>query len=300
MSPNNRKQALVPEGATVIRNRFGTAPMLELRVRRARFFFLPGVPREYFGLAEEELLPRLRELGAKAPPRRVKLLRTYGLPESQLDQKLADLPGLFPGLSLGYRTTLPENHAKLTAVGDDAEAILSAATAEARRRLGLDCFAEDEQTFSAAVGEALSARGATLSTAESITAGRIADLMAETPGASRVLRAGFVTYSDEMKRALLGIPVELLEARGAVSGPVAEAMALEARARTGASHAVAATGLAGPDGDGRHPVGTVFTAVASTAGARATQHRFSGDRRRVRELAAYAALDAVRRELLST
>jgi nicotinamide-nucleotide amidase len=298
VSPNNRKQALVPEGSTVIANRFGTAPMLELQLRRARFFFLPGVPREYFGLSDEELLPRLQALGATAPRRRVKLLRTFGLPESQLDQKLADLPSLFAGLSLGYRTTLPENHAKLTVVGDDADARLQAATSEARQRLGADCFAEDEVTFSEAVGQALLAASSTLASAESLTAGRIAALIAETPGASRVLRGGFVTYSDEMKRSLLGISSELLATAGAVSAPVAEAMAQAARERTGASHAVATTGLAGPDGDGRHPVGTVFTALASAKGVHATQHCFLGDRARVREFAAYAALDALRRELL--
>jgi nicotinamide-nucleotide amidase len=299
LSSNNRKQALVPTGATIFANRFGTAPMFELPLRRARFFFLPGVPREFFGLVEEILLPALSGLAATAPLRRTKVLKTYGLPESQLDQKLNDLPSLFPGLSLGYRTTLPENHAKLTTVGTTAADNLKAATVEARRRLGLNCFAEDESTFSAAVVATLLAHGATLAVAESITAGRIASLIAETPGVSKVLRGGFVTYTDETKHALLGVPRELIAKHGAVSGPVAEAMAVGARERAGASYAVATTGLAGPEGDAHHPIGTVFTALASESNVCSIGHRFPGDRAGIREFAAYAALDVLRRDLLT-
>ena len=189
VSPNNRRQAMVPDGAQVIPNRHGTAPMFELRIQQARFFFLPGVPREYLALAAEELLPRLAGLASAAPQRRTRLLRCYGLAESALDQKLAQLPELHAGLSIAYRTTLPENHAKLTVTGPEAEAVLSAAVAEARRRLGLDCFAEDEVTFSQAVGEALLRKGASLALAESLTAGRAAALLAETPGSSRYLLA---------------------------------------------------------------------------------------------------------------
>ena len=155
VSPNNRRQAMVPEAAQVIPNRHGTAPMFELRIQQARFFFLPGVPREYLALSTEELLPRLSGLARSAPQRLTRLLRCYGLPELALDQKLATLPQEHPGLTLGYRTTLPENHAKLTATGPRPSAVLSAAVPEARRRLGLDCFGEDEITFSQAVGEAL-------------------------------------------------------------------------------------------------------------------------------------------------
>lgn len=298
VSANNRRQAMVPEGATVIANRFGTAPMFELPIAQARFFFLPGVPREYLGLSAEELLPRLEMLAGAAPQRCVKLLRTYGIAESMLDQKLAELPAQFPGLTLGYRTTLPENHAKLTVVGAQAPQRLAQITTEARRRLGLDCFGEDEVTFSAAIGEALLASGATLGTAESLTAGRAASLVAETAGASRYLRGGFVVYTDRLKEDLLGIPHGLLEAEGSVSARVAEVMASAARARTKSTHGIACTGFAGPTSHASQPVGTVFTALATPTNVRSTQHRFLGDRDRIREFAAYAALDALRRELL--
>ena len=299
VSPNNRRQAMVPEGATVIPNRHGTAPMFEIEIAGARCFFLPGVPREYLALVSEELLPRLSDLSASAPKRLTRLLRCYGLPESALDQKLATLASEHPGLSLSYRTALPENHARLTATGPGAEAILAAAVAEARRRLGLDCFSEDDVTFSRAVGDTLLGRGATVAVAESLTGGRTAALLAETPGASRYLRGGVVVYSEDLKRDLLGVPAELLAEHGAVSLQVAESMALQARDRLGATYAVSCTGLAGPDGDGRHPVGTVMTALAGPDGVASRRHLFGGDRERIREMAAYATLDALRRTLLT-
>ncbi len=300
VSPNNRRQAMVPEGAQVIPNRYGTAPMFELRIEQARFFFLPGVPREYLALAAEELLPRLSGLARAAPLRRTRLLRCYGLAESALDQKLATLPQLHVGLSLAYRTTLPENHAKLTATGPLAESVLAAGVAEARQRLGLDCFAEDDETFSQAVGEALLRKGATVALAESLTAGRTAALLAETPGSSRYLLGGVVVYSEALKRELLGVPAELLAEHGAVSLEVAESMATQTRVRLRSDYAVACTGLAGPEGDGRHPVGTVMTALATPSGVSSHRHLFTGDRERIREFAAYATLDALRRTLLTT
>jgi nicotinamide-nucleotide amidase len=300
VSPNNRRQAMLPEGAQVIPNRYGTAPMFELRIQQARFFFLPGVPREFVSLASEELLPRLDDLAQVAPRRLTRLLRCYGLPESALDQKLATLPEDYPGVSIGYRTTLPENHAKLTALGSQAEGILSSAVQEARRRLGLDCFAEDGGTFSQAVGEALLRKGASVAVAESLTGGRTTALLAETPGASRYLLGGVVVYAEALKRDLLGVPSRLLAEHGAVSQEVAESMAGETRSRLGSTYAVACTGLAGPEGDGRHPLGTVMTAVASPNGVTSRRHLFTGDRERIREFAAYATLDALRRTLLTT
>jgi nicotinamide-nucleotide amidase len=304
VTPNNRRQAMVPQGAEVIPNRHGTAPMFELRIQQARFFFLPGVPREYFALATEELLPRLNALASAAPQRRTTLLRCTGIAESMLDQKLGSLTAEYSGLTIAYRTTLPENHAKLTATGPEAQSVLAQAVVEARRRLGLDCFAEGDETFSQAVGMALLSKGASVALAESLTAGRAAALLAETSGASRYLLGGMVVYSEAAKQDLLGVPAQLLAENGAVSLEVAESMAVGARARLHSDYAVACTGLAGPAGDnqtvGRHPVGTVMTALASSSGVTSRRHLFLGDRERIRELAAYATLDALRRHLLTT
>jgi nicotinamide-nucleotide amidase len=299
---NNRRQALVPAGATVIANRFGTAPMFEMRIAECRFFFLPGVPRELMGLCEEELLPRLAGLVAEAPVRRVRYLRCYGIAESALDSCLADLPQTYAGLSVSYRTSLPENHVGLTVTGTDAaevDRVLQAATATAKERIGAPCFGIDGQTFSDAVGGALRRAGVTVATAESMTAGLCASLLADSPGASSYLKGSIVAYTLQAKEGVLGLSSSLLSRHGAVSEPVARAMAARARQVFGADYAVACTGLAGPAGDdSSQPIGTVFTALVGPDREEASRFYFGFERDRNRRFAAYATLDALRRLLL--
>ncbi len=304
-TPNNLRQARVPAGAKVYPNRFGTAPLVELALGSARLYFLPGVPREFRGLAEEIVLPALGRLAAGAPVRRVRLLRCYGAAESHLDHALAGLEAAHPGIELGYRTTLPENHVRLVAVGaagepaSAVEARLSAAVAEARRRIGVACFSDDGRGLPALLGELLVARGATVALAESLTGGLACGLLTDPPGASRYARMSLVAYVDEVKRDVLGVPGELLARHGAVSEPVARAMAERARAIARADFGLSCTGLAGPEGDASgQPVGTVFTALATASGSRAERHAFGGDRDRVRAFSAHATLDALRRDLL--
>jgi nicotinamide-nucleotide amidase len=299
---NNRRQALVPVGSTVFANRFGTAPMFEMHIGGCRLFFVPGVPREFMGLCEEELLPRLAAAVAQAPVRRVRYLRCYGIAESALDQRLFDLPQSYAGLSVSYRTALPENHVGLTVSGTDAaevDRVLQAATATARERIGPACFGVDGQTFSDAVGGVLRRAGATVATAESMTAGLCASILAESPGASRYLKGSLVAYSLQAKEDVLGLSPGLLAEYGAVSEPVVLAMAARARQLFGADYAVACTGLAGPDGDdSAQPVGTVFTALAGPDREEASRFHFGFERDRNRRFAAYATLDALRRLLL--
>jgi len=120
---NNQRQAMIPEGARVLENRFGTAPMVEMQLQRATVFFLPGVPREFLGLCEEHLLPRMKELAGAGPIRRIRILRCYGITESSVDAALATLAERHPGIEIGYRTTLPENHVRLTCLGPDAASV---------------------------------------------------------------------------------------------------------------------------------------------------------------------------------
>ncbi|HUB07603.1 MAG TPA: CinA family nicotinamide mononucleotide deamidase-related protein [Myxococcales bacterium] len=302
MTPNNRRQAMIPDGSIVHTNRFGTAPMLELRIERARTFLLPGVPREYHGLCDEVLLPALREVSSAEPLRRVRVLRCYGIAESHLDEKLADLSAHFPGLSIGYRTTLPENHVRLVATGRDpsqVEGLLDRAAAEAQARIGAACFSSDGRTFSETLGRMLRAQGATVAVAESVTGGLTAALLTEAAGASDYTRMGVVAYTEESKRGILGVPAELLTSHGAVSEAVAASMAQRARELARAPYGVSCTGLAGPGtASSSEPVGTVFTALATGSGVRAVRHAFGGDRERIRRFAAYATLDALRLELL--
>ncbi len=302
---NNRRQAMVPKGARVHANRFGTAPMIEVAIGRSRAFLLPGVPREFVGLCEEILLPQLGALSAGAPVRRVRVLRCFGIAESHLDDALDGLAARFPGLSIGYRTTLPENHVRLVVVGpkaEQADAVLEEATREALRRIGPACFGSDGATLPGAVARALRARNATVALAESLTAGLGAALLADEPGASDWLRLSVVAYTDDAKRAVLGIPAELLATDGAVSERVAAAMAEGARRLGGSTFGLSCTGLAGPGtGGSPEPVGTVFTALSAPDGeTRVVRHRFGGDRERIRRFTAYAMADALRRHLGGT
>jgi nicotinamide-nucleotide amidase len=300
---NNQRQAMIPEGAIVLENRFGTAPMVEMRLQRATVFFLPGVPREFLGLCEEHLLPRIKAqaVAGGGPIRRVRVLRCYGITESSVDAALATLVERHPGISIGYRTTLPENHVRLTCLGPDAdwvEATLERAAAEAQRLIGPGCFSRDGLSFSETLVALLRSARKTVAIAESLTGGLTAGLLSEAPGASEVLKGSLVTYTDSAKETLLGIPKPLLASNGAVSAPVAQSMAERARALLEADFGVACTGLAGPGGDaGGEPVGTVFTALAGPDGTAIRRHSFPGERDRVRRFAAYATLDPIRLSL---
>jgi nicotinamide-nucleotide amidase len=299
---NNRRQAMVPATAQVIANPYGTAPMFELAMGTARFFFLPGVPREFVGLCEQELFPRVADLESQAPARRMRYLHCFGIAESALDRALADLPQEVAGVSLSYRTALPENHVGIAVSGSDRAEVderLQRATALARERIGPACFGVDGQTFPDAVASLLRRAGATVATAESLTAGLCSAMLADPPGASDYLKGGLVSYADEAKSAVLGVPSEVVANRGAVSEEVALAMARRARELFRADYGVACTGLAGPSGDRSPvPVGTVFTALSGASGEEAQRHFFGFDRERNRRFAAYAALDALRRRLL--
>ncbi len=301
MSENNRRQAMVPAGSSVHANRFGTAPMLELRVGQARTFLLPGVPREYRGLCEETLLPALGTLASDAPVRRVRVLRCFGAAESHLDAALTGLDERFPGVTVGYRTTLPENHVRLIATGEDAgevERRLDGVASEARRLIGSACFSLDGSSFSETLGRLLKERRATVAVAESLTGGLTTALLTEAAGASEYTRMSIVAYTEEAKVRMLGVPQELLGKHGAVSHEVAASMASRVRTLAEADFGVACTGLAGPGAAGSgEQVGTVFTALASARGVSIQRHAFGGDRERVRRFAAYATLDPVRHAL---
>jgi nicotinamide-nucleotide amidase len=299
---NNRHQAMVPAGAQVISNRHGTAPMFELTLGQGRFFFLPGVPREFMGLCEEELFPRIADLAAHAPLRRVRYLHCFGIAESALDRALMEIPGEMSGVTLSYRTALPENHVGITVTGRDGAEVdekLQRATSLARERIGPACFGVDGQTFPDAIASLLRRARATIATAESLTAGLCAAMLADPPGASDYLKGALVAYTDTAKIGALGVRPDLLADHRSVSEAVALDMARRTRQIFGADYAVACTGLAGPAGDGSpEPVGTVFTALIGPSGEQAQRHSFGFERDRNRRFAAYAALDALRRRLL--
>jgi nicotinamide-nucleotide amidase len=295
MTPNNLKQARFPLGAEVIPNRFGTAPGFAARVGRAEVVCLPGVPAEYRGLCEEWLLPRLAaRLGEPVAARVVKL---FGVPESHADHAMRpvmDDPGS-AGVRFGFRAHWPEVHVKWSVSGPDA-AVRAARIGERVRALfGESVFGEGKDELPELVVARLAARGERVALAESCTGGLLAELVTRVPGASNVFDLGVVAYANAMKERLLGVPAALLAAHGAVSEPVARALAEGARAAGAATYGVGITGVAGPTGGTEEkPVGTVHVALAGPAGTVHLQRLYRGDRERVRRQAAFEALNLLR------
>ena len=302
MAEINAKQVWFPEGAEVLPNPIGTAPGTMLEIDKALFFCMPGVPRELYKMMDEQVLPRIAARRRVTSFTRAALLRTFGIGESNLDERLRNLD-LPLGVELGFRTNFPDNYVRPVArAASEAEAQekLERACAAIRAHLGALVYGEGEQeTLEAVVGRLLTERRKTVAAAESCTGGMIAELLTAVPGSSRYFRGGVVAYANDAKRALLGVPADLLEQHGAVSEPVARAMAEGARARFGVDYAVSTTGIAGPDGGTpQRPVGLVYVSLAEATGTETRELLFAFDRERNRRVTAQMALDWVRRRLL--
>ena len=295
MTPNNAKQAWFPRGAEVIPNRFGTAPGFAVRLGRAEVVCLPGVPVEFKGLSEEWLLPRVAGRLTDVPASR--LVKLFAVPESHADQAMRpvmDDPAN-AGVRFGYRAHWPEIHVKWSVPGPDAEARADRILATVRGIFGDAIWGEGKEELPALVVARLAARGERVALAESCTGGLLAELVTRVPGASNVFDLGVVSYANAMKERIVGVPAALLEAHGAVSEPVARALAEGVRAAARATWGIGITGIAGPTGGTpEKPVGTVHVALAGPAGTKAVARAYFGDRDRVRKTAAYEALNLLR------
>jgi nicotinamide-nucleotide amidase len=261
LTPNNEKQALVPEGAEVIENPKGTAPAFALKAGGCELFFLPGVPREYRPLVDRQVVPRiaLRRGGAAV---RSRVLHTLGATESRVDQLLRDFP--VPGVRLSFRVEGPETHVILLCEGEasEAEARLAEAEGAAALRLGALLYGRDRETLAGRLGDELVRRGWRLAIAESCTGGLVSAAVTDVPGSSRYFETGIVAYANETKIRLLRVPAEVIEEHGAVSEETARAMARGVRAVAGCEVGVGVTGIAGPEGGSpEKPVGLVHFAA---------------------------------------
>jgi nicotinamide-nucleotide amidase len=301
MTENNASQAWFPDGAEVLANPIGTAPGFMLDVKTAVFFCMPGVPREMMRMMDEQVLPRIAARISGSGVVRARLLRTFGIGESTLDAELADV-ATSGDVVLGFRTSFPDNYLRpvaRAATAAEAESMLDRVCAAIRTRLGALVYGEGEETMEQVVGRLLVERGARVAVAESCTGGLIAEKLTDVPGSSAYFAGGVVAYADAAKTALLGVPEDLLAEHGAVSDPVARAMAEGARARFAADLAVATTGISGPGGGSdAKPVGLVHLALADGQGMHSDHFVFPLDRTRHRQLTAQLALDWIRRRML--
>ncbi len=302
----NRRQAMVPRGATPLDNPNGTAPGLWIAAEGKRLLLLPGPPREMRPLLERVVRDELaRESGARALFRRV--LKVAGRTESHVEEIAQPVYSRWRARTPPIVTTIlaapGQIELHLTTEARDTEharAVLDAAARELEAVLGRDLYSSDGRSLEQVVGDMLRARRLRIAVAESCTGGLVASRLTDVAGSSDYVEAGVVAYSNRVKVEVLGVPEPLIAEHGAVSEPVALAMAEGMRARTHVDVAVAVTGIAGPGGGSEQkPVGTVALAVVGPGGgSRARIVRFPGDRAQVKFQASQAALDMLRRRLL--
>ena len=299
---SNRAQAEVPRGATVLRNRWGTAPGLWLEGPLGLAIMLPGVPREMRKLLELEVAPRLAARSGGAVVRSL-VVRTTAIPESTLAERMGEVEREIAPLTLAY---LPGTHGvdlRLTAwrmEPAEADRRLRDAADLVSSRAGKHVYGEGDVDLGAVVLERARRAGVSLGAAESCTGGLVGGRLTDIPGSSDVFIGAVVCYADRLKVELLDVAPALIEAHGAVSEPVARAMAEGALRRLHVDLAVAVTGIAGPGGGTPDkPVGTVWLAVASAARTEARRIVFLGSRREIRERAAQTALYLLDRRLLA-
>ncbi len=303
----NRRQAMVPRGATVLSNRRGTAPGLWIPPEVQEFgehkvvVLLPGPPAELRPMFHEQVATRLADY-ASGVVYDVKKLWIAGLPESAVEQKIVSTYRSVENPSTTILASAGQVEIRLTATGETAEAAAAkneVLASRLRELLDVAIFSMEEETLEEVVGALLVARGQRISVAESLTGGLIANRITDVSGSSRYFDASFVTYSNEAKTELLGVPADLLEKVGAVSEEVARAMAVGARKRARSDVAVAVTGIAGPTGGSEDkPVGLVYIGLAAASETRVERFQFPGARRQVKRWSSQAALNMVRLELL--
>jgi nicotinamide-nucleotide amidase len=300
MPESNRLQALRPEPCSWLANPRGTALGLAARIGECRVYCLPGPPHEMQGMFCDEVLPQLAAHGGRVL--RAELVHAFGIAEADAAERLGEILARDADPQVGITVSGSIVSARLRATGppEEADRLIETASSAIEERWQPWAYGRGETTLAEAMGAELLRAGRTLATAESCTGGLLGKFIVDVAGSSAYYRGGWVTYTDALKTACLGVPAELIADHGAVSEPVARVMAEGARTAAGANEALAITGIAGPEGGSDlKPVGTVFIAQASEGGPTTVRRfRFPGERQTVRERAARTALQMVRLSLL--
>ena len=300
MTENNLDQALLPEGCVIFPNDWGTAPGCAFEAQGKHVVMLPGPPGECLPMFRACAAPYLKRFSEGVIVSRI--LRVFGMGESAVESLLRDEMNALTNPTLAPYAKTGEVELRITAKADneeDARDLIAPVETRVRKVLGDWIYGVDVPSLEEVVVQALAGRGMSLGCAESCTGGFVSKRVTGIPGASQVFRGGVVCYTNGVKRDLLGVPQELLDREGAVSRPVAEAMARGARKVLGSDLAVAVTGVAGPGNDERGcPEGQVFVALADGDGVQVRELYLGWGRERIRRIAASHALDMVRRAVL--
>lgn len=301
---SNRVQAMIPRGARVLYNDWGTAPgfLVENTQELAALIALPGPPRELHPMFEKWVEPYLLERFRPSLRYATLTLHTIGLPESDVNSGVRDLFEADPSVRVALLAAEGKVDIRLTACGSGEDKVRQL-LGDFRRRIE-ECidveslYGTNDETLESVVGKLLARHGRTLAVAESCTGGMISSRLTNVSGASSYLKEGFVTYANEAKMARLGVAGDLIDQHGAVSSEVARAMAEGARRTAGADFGLSVTGIAGPTGGtDQKPVGLVYIGLAWDGDAVVVKRRFLGNRNENRMYTANAALDLVRRHL---
>ncbi len=303
MPDANRQQAMIPEGADKLVNNHGSAPGIWLEDERGRWVaMLPGVPREMRGMLADTLLPRIASrLGGERRVVRSRTLRSTGVAESLVAEKVTAIPGGVGDVELAYLPNVDGVDLRVTvrnAAPGEADARLEHAAARLHGALGSAIYGEGDTDLAAVVLGLCRSRGVTIAVAESCTGGMLGERLTAIPGSSDVMRGGVIAYDNAVKHSMLDVSASMLAEHGAVSEPVARAMAAAVRHATDADAALAITGIAGPGGgSAEKPVGTVWIALDLRGSTEAVLLRLWGDRQEIRQRSAQGALNLLRRAL---
>lgn len=297
----NQNQALVPQGASLFANKYGSAVGLCIAEEGRIFIALPGVPSEAEQILCDEVIPYLRGLQVSKAIKTIKL-RTTGIFESKLAERIGHDLKLENGVRLAYLPSYGGVDLRILATADDRQD----ATDKAHRLVrhleescGRYIYGRDDDTLEGVIGQLLIDNDKTLTVAESCTGGQLGQVITSVSGSSGYFLGGVIAYADEVKRNQLGVDEDILEKHGAVSEPCAVAMAVGCRKLLGSDYALSITGVAGPAGGSEEkPVGTTFVGLASAHASYARKFNFGAKRDTGRTRATYAALEMLRREIL--
>ena len=301
MTENNLQQAMLPEGCTILTNDWGTAPGCAFFADGVHVIMLPGPPSECGPMFRFRAVPYLRALSEGVIASHT--IKLFGIGESTMEAQLREQMNAMHNPTLAPYAKEGECELRVTAkaaTDEEAQALLRPTVEQIKALFGSKVYGVDVSCMEEVVEVLLKEKGLTIGTAESCTGGLMAKRLTDLPGASRIFRGGIVSYTNEVKAGVLGVPQALLDQYGAVSAPVAQAMAEGARRALGCDIALSSTGVAGPDRDDRgNEVGTMFVAIATPEGSHVRPLHLGSRpvRERLRIQTALHAFDLARRYL---